>query len=74
MEGLFFQSNFAKKGSVLFSDNDDELIIIAYNGFAFKIKINFKELSYKVVLKEEYVEKKMKNMSLYTSGLEGSDK
>ena len=74
MEGLFFQSNFAKKGSVLFSDNDDELIIIAYNGFAFKIKINFKELSYKVVLKEEYVEKKLKNMSLYTSGLEGSDK
>ena len=74
MEGLFFQNNFAKKGAVLFSDNDDELIIIAYNGFAFKIKINFKELSYKVVLKEEYVEKKLKNMSLYNSGLEGSDK
>ena len=69
-EGNFYKKDFAEKGAVLFSDNNDELNIIGYNGLAIKIQINFKELSYKTTLKMEYLEKKLKNISLYTSGCE----
>ena len=69
-EGVFYKNNFAEKGAVLYSDNNDELNIIAYNGFAFKIKINFKEMTYKTVLKEEFIDKKMKTISLSKSGVE----
>ena len=69
-EGVFYKNDFEEKGGIIYSDNNDELNIIAYNGFAFKIKINFKEMTYKTILKEEYVEKKIKNISLYSSGCE----
>ena len=69
-EGNFYKKDFAEKGAVLFSDNNNELNIICYNGLAFKININFKELSYKTTLKMEYLEQKLKNISLYTSGCE----
>ena len=68
IEGAFYQKYFCKNGSVLYSNNDDELTVIAYNGFAFKININYQELKYNIALKEEYTEKKMKNLSLYNSG------
>ena len=69
-EGLFYKNDFSEKGAMLYSNNDDELNIVAYNGFAFKIKINFQEASYKSSLKVEYVEKKMKIISIYNSGFE----
>ena len=73
-EGAFYKNDFLEKGGIIYSDNNDELNIIAYNGYAFKIKINFKNMTYKTILKEEYIEKKIekkiKNISLYNSGFD----
>ena len=68
-EGEYYKNFFSEKGALLYSDNNDELIIIAYNGLAFKIKINFKDNSYKIISKVEYVENKIKSVSLLNSGI-----
>ena len=69
-EGYYLKNDFAEKGAILYSDNNDLLTIVAYNGIALKIKINFKEKKYKINSKIEYIEKKPinKNISLFTSG------
>ena len=70
-EGEYFKNDFAEKGALLYSNNnDDELSIIAYNGIAFKVKINFKEKKYNIKSKVEYIDKKVikKDISLFTSG------
>jgi len=69
-EGDFYKNDFSEKGGVIHSDNNDELNIIGYNGFAFKIKINFKENTYKVILKKDYLFEKEKKISLHSSGLD----
>lgn len=74
-EGDYYKNDFNEKGAMLYSDNNDELIIVAYNGIAFKIKINFKEKKYKVRSKVDYLEKKNinKKVSLFNSGCEFID-
>lgn len=74
-EGSYYKNDFSEKGSMLYSDNNDELIIVAYNGIAFKIKIDFKEKKYKVRSKVDYLEKKNinKKVSLFNSGCEFID-
>ena len=75
-EGEYNKSDFDKKGALLVSeDNGNELNVISYNGYAYKISINFKELKYKVIKKQKYTEiknlllkeGKVKNLSLYNS-------
>ena len=75
-EGEYNKSDFDKKGALLVSeDNGNELNVISYNGYAYKISINFKELKYKVIKKQKYTEVKnlllkegkVKNLSLYNS-------
>ena len=75
-EGEYNKSDFDKKGALLVSeDNGNELSVISYNGYAYKISINFKELKYKVIKKQKYTEVKnlllkegkVKNLSLYNS-------
>ena len=69
-EGSYYKNDFSEKGSMLYSDNNDELIVVSYNGFAFKIKINFSKFEYKVISKVEYIEKTMPKISLCSSGIE----
>jgi WD40 repeat protein len=69
-EGSYYKNDFSEKGSVLYSDNNEELNVISYNGFAFKIRINFSNFEYKVVSKVEYIEKTMPKISLCNSGFE----
>ena len=73
-EREFFKKDFEEKGAILVSGEDkEELNIISYSGFAFKIKINFKDEKYKVLTKEKYSDAKndllkgdkFKNISLY---------
>ena len=75
-EGEYNKNDFDKKGALLVSeDNGNELSVISYNGYAYKISINFKDLKYKVIKKEKYTEVKnlllkegkVKNLSLYNS-------
>jgi hypothetical protein len=69
-EGSYYKNDFSEKGSMLYSENNDELNVISYNGFAFKIKINFSNFEYKVMSKVEYIEKTMPKISLCNSGYE----
>ena len=75
-EGVYNKTDFDKKGALLVSeDKESELKVIAYNGYAYKIKINFKDLKYNVIKKEKYTEiknlllkeGKKKKISLYNS-------
>jgi len=78
-----FKKDFDEKGSILVSGEDkEELNIISYSGFAFKIKINFKDGKYKVLTKEKYSDAKnelqkgdkFKNISLYNCSTVFSEK
>lgn len=58
-EGAYNKNDFDKKGAILVSEEkENELNVIAYNGYAYKIKINFKDLNYKVIKKERFTEVK----------------
>lgn len=69
-EGIFFKNDFSEKGAILYCDNNTDLYVIAYNGIALKINIDLKNLTYKVMKKEEYAEKKIKIIRLSDSGCE----
>ena len=69
-EGSYYEKDFTEKGAMLYSDNNDELRIITYNGFAIKVKIDFENGSYKIDKKDEYVQKKIVKLNLCSSGLE----
>lgn len=59
-EGEFYQLDFQKNGALLSSEDDGiDLNIIAYNGFAYKIKINFLKRNFDLIQKEKYAEYKM---------------
>ena len=69
-----FKKDFEEKGSILVSGEDrEELNIISYSGYAFKIKINYKDGKYKLLTKEKFSDAKnellkggkFKNISLY---------
>lgn len=58
-EGEFYDSDFIKKGGVLYGEEEGiNLIVIAYNGYAFKIKINFLKEDFEVVMKEKFADYK----------------
>ena len=58
-EGQYLKTDFEKKGALLVSEDDaNELDVISYNGFAYKIKVNFNDKKYEVIKKENYVEDK----------------
>jgi len=58
-EGDFYQHDFTSKGAVLLSNEEEkDLTVIAYNGYAYKIRIDFKENKFETVLKEKYAKKK----------------
>ena len=59
-EGEFYELDFSRKGALLASEDDGiELNVIAYNGTAFKLKINFLKRDYEIIQKEIYTEYKM---------------
>lgn len=54
-EGEFYENDFMKKGAILFSEEDGiELRVIAYNGYAYKIKVNFLKKDFELLLKKKY--------------------
>ena len=56
-ERSYYQSDFDNKGEILSSeDYKNELNVIAYNGYAFKIEINFKDFKYNIIKKENYAQ------------------
>ena len=72
-EGEFHKKDFAEKGALLLSeDNGKDLNILAYNGYAYKIRINFenkKDDSFELLSKVLFTENKknLKNISLFSS-------
>ena len=70
-EGDFYKSDFIKKGSILSGEEEGiNLRVIAYNGYAYKIKIGFLKKDYEVVEKvkiAEYKEEIDKEISLTQS-------
>jgi hypothetical protein len=55
-EGEYVQSDFNKKGVILVSEDESNILnAIAYNGYAYKIKVNLKENKYELVKKENYL-------------------
>ena len=77
-EGHFHSSDFNKKGALLISEDDgNNLNIIAYNGYAYKVKINFQDKKKEEVLsKVEFTENKkdLKKISLFSSISDLDDK
>lgn len=58
-EGQFFNIDFKEKGAVLVSEDEgNELKIIAYNGYAYKIQVDLKNYKYEVLNKVCYSEDK----------------
>jgi hypothetical protein len=54
-EGEFYESDFQKKGAILYSEDDGiELRVIAYNGYAYKIRINILKKDFEVILKKKF--------------------
>ena len=76
-EGQFFGIDFKEKGAVLVSEDDgNELNIIAYNGYAYKIRVDLKNYKYEVLLKVCYSDDKndslketLKSTSVLTSNI-----
>ena len=59
-EGEFYEADFQKRGAILTSEDDGiELRIIAYNGFAYKLRINFLKKEFDIISKEKFAEYKM---------------
>ena len=59
-EGEFYESDFQKKGALLASDDEGiELKIIAYNGYAYKVRINFLKKDFEVILRETFAKFKV---------------
>ena len=53
-DGEFYENDFQKKGALLASDDEGiELKIYAYNGYAYKVRINFLKKDFEVILKEK---------------------
>ena len=69
-EGEFYESDFRRKGALLSSKEDGiDLNIFAYNGYAFKLRINFLKKEFDVIEKEKYAQYKVnKNVEEETIG------
>ena len=73
-EGDFYKSDFLKKGAILSGEEEGiNLRVIAYNGYAYKIKVGFLKKNYELIEKEkiaEYKEEIEKEISLVESNAE----
>ena len=62
-EGEFYQADFQKKGAVLScEDQGIELKIFAFNGVAYKLRINFLKKEFEILLKEKFAKYKIEQM------------
>ena len=80
-EGEFYDFDFQKKGAIISSDPEGiELNIIAYNGYAYKLRMNFIKKKYDIIKKTKYTssknsgikeqslnDEKVKGLSMYSS-------
>ena len=58
-EGEFYYSDFIKKGGILHGEEEGiNLLVIAYCGYAFKIKVNFLKEDFEIVIKEKFADYK----------------
>ena len=87
-EGEFYDFDFQKKGAIISSDPEGiELNIIAYNGYAYKLRMNFIKKKYDVIKKSKYVssknseikeqslkDEKVKGLSIYSSIFDKEEK
>ena len=59
-DGEFYENDFQKKGALLTSEDEGiELKIYAYNGYAYKVRINFLKKDFEVILKEKFAKFKV---------------
>ena len=59
-ERKIYESCFLGKGAILASEDDGIILtVIAYNGFAYKIKVNFLKREYELILKENLAKQKV---------------
>ena len=82
-EGEYVQNDFNKKGAILVSEDESNILnSIAYNGYAYKIKVNLKEYKYELIKKENYLkpnsnpflkEGSIKNLILCASSSDSSN-
>lgn len=64
-ESEFYALDFQKKGAIITSiDNEKILNVIAYNGYAYKIKIDFTKKTYDIILKEKYTSSKLISLNI----------
>ena len=87
-EGEFYDFDFQKKGAIISSDPEGiELNIIAYNGYAYKLRMNFIKKKYDIIKKSKYVssknseikeqslkDEKVKGLSIYSSIFDKEEK
>lgn len=51
-----FQSDFEENGAILVgNEENDELTAIAFNGFAYKLKLDFEQKTYKILMEKKFV-------------------
>ena len=73
-EGQFFEDDFAKKGALLLSEEDGtELRVIAYNGYAYKIRINFLKKDIASYEKKSYCSYQIDDMNEETTKKESGE-
>ena len=75
-ENLFFKSSYDKHGCIIFnSSENNELIIIGYNGYVYRIKLDLANAKYKVINRDKFVSDELQNQTIYvpTSSEEGED-
>ena len=59
-EGEFYESDFQKKGAIMASEDEGIILrIFAYNGYAYKVRINFLKKDFEVILKEKFAKFKI---------------
>ena len=87
-EGEFYSFDFMKKGAIISSDPEGiELNVIAYNGYAYKLRMNFIKKKYDIIKKSKYVssknseikeqslkDEKVKGLSIYSSIFDKEEK
>lgn len=68
-ENAFFKYSYDKHGCVIFNslynNNNNELIIIGYNGYVYKVKLDFINAKYNVVKRDKFVSDEIHNQTVY---------
>ena len=75
-ENLFFKYSYDKHGCVIFNSvENNELIIIGYNGYVYRIKLDLINAKYEVIKRDKFVSDEIQNRTIYvpSSTGEGED-